>query len=177
VRLSRRLIATHLPAYLTDAGLSASLGAWALGTVGLFNVIGSYTSGVLGGRYSKKYLLSSLYFTRAVVIAVFITLPLSNVSVMIFAAVIGLLWLSTVPLTSGLVGQIFGPRYLGMLFGIVFFSHQVGSFLGVWLGGRLYDLTGTYNMVWWASVVLGVLSAMLHWPIDERPVQRDPVAA
>lgn len=165
-------IATHLPAYLTDAGLSAELGAWALGIVGLFNVVGAYTAGVLGGRYSKKYLLSSLYFTRSLVIAAFVSLPLTNTSVMLFSGAIGLLWLSTVPLTSGLVGQIFGPRYMGMLFGIVFLGHQVGSFLGVWLGGRLFDTTGSYDVIWWAGVALGLISALLHWPIDERPVAR-----
>jgi len=169
-------IATHLPAYLTDGGLSPKLGAWALGTVGLFNVFGAYYSGVLGGRYSKKYLLSALYFARSIVIAIFISVPLTNVSALIFAAAIGLLWLSTVPLTSGLVGQIFGPRYMAMLFGIVFFSHQVGSFLGVWLGGRFYDTTGSYNMIWWMSIALGIVSALFHWPINEKPVIREVTA-
>lgn len=170
-------IATHLPAYLTDAGLSPQIGAWSLAVVGLFNVIGSYTAGVLGGRYSKKYLLSSLYFARAVAITLFLLAPLSPLSVTLFAGSIGLLWLSTVPLTSGLVGQIFGPRYMGMLFGVVFFSHQLGSFLGVWLGGRLFDLTGSYDVIWWAGVALGVMSALLHWPIDERPLTRTTPAA
>ena len=144
----------------------------AIALVGLFNVIGSYTSGVLGGRYSKKYLLSFLYLARAVVIAVFVSLPATPVTVLVFAAAIGLLWLSTVPLTSGLVAQIFGPRYMGTLFGIVFFSHQVGAFLGVWLGGYLYDATGSYDVVWWIGVALGVLAALVHFPIDERRVPR-----
>ncbi len=170
-------IATHLPAYLTDAGLPAELGAWALAVIGLFNIIGSYAAGVLGGRYSKKYLLSALYFARAVVIAAFVSLPLTSVSVMTFAAAIGILWLSTIPLTSGIVGQIFGPRYLATLFGIVFFSHQMGSFLGVWLGGRLFDTTGSYDVIWWAGVVLGVVSAALHWPIDEQPLPRVAAAS
>ncbi|MCP5419060.1 MAG: MFS transporter [Gammaproteobacteria bacterium] len=165
-------IATHLPAYLVDNGIAASTAAWALALVGLFNVIGSYSAGVLGGRYSKKYLLSSLYLTRAVVIAVFVLAPLSTVSVYLFAAAMGLLWLSTVPLTSGLVAQIFGPRYMATLFGIVFLSHQLGAFLGVWLGGYLFDNTGSYALVWWISVALGITSAILHWPIDERRVPR-----
>lgn len=165
-------IATHLPAYLTDGGLSSSLGASVLATVGLFNIFGAYYSGILGGRYSKKYLLSALYFVRSIVIAIFIFLPLTNLSALLFGAALGVLWLSTVPLTSGLVGQIFGPRYMATLFGIVFLSHQLGSFLGVWLGGRLFDTTGSYDLVWWISIALGVLSSVLHWPIDERPVVR-----
>ncbi|MBL28109.1 MAG: MFS transporter [Rhodospirillaceae bacterium] len=165
-------IQTHMPAYVTDLGLAASVGAWALALVGLFNVAGSYMSGVLGGRYSKKYLLSSLYFARAIAIAVFVSVPASEASVLIFSAVMGLLWLSTVPLTSGLVAQIFGPRYVGTLFGIVFLSHQLGAFLGVWLGGRVYDVTGSYEIVWWISVGLGIAAAILHWPIDERRLTR-----
>lgn len=165
-------ISTHLPAYLTDGGLSSTLGAWVLGTVGLFNIFGAYYFGVLGDRHSKKYLLSTLYLLRSVVVTAFVVLPLTEVSALLFGAGIGVLWLSTVPLTSGLVGQIFGPRYMATLFGIAFFSHQVGSFLGVWLGGRLFDTTGSYNLVWWISVALGVISALLHWPIDERPVAR-----
>ena len=165
-------IAVHLPAYLADGGLSTATAAWSLALIGLFNVIGSYASGVLGGRFSKKDLLSLLYTARALLILAFILLPLTAVSALVFSALMGLLWLSTVPLTSGLVAQIFGPRYLGMLFGIVFFSHQVGSFLGVWLGGVLYDAYGTYQPIWWVSIVLGLIAALLHWPIDERAVAR-----
>jgi MFS family permease len=165
-------IATHLPAYLVDNGIAPATAAWALALVGLFNVIGSYSAGILGGRYSKKYLLSSLYLTRAVAIAAFVLIPLSTLSVWMFAAAIGLLWLSTVPLTSGLVAQIFGTRYMATLFGIVFLSHQAGAFLGVWLGGYLFDSTGSYGLVWWISVALGVIAAILHWPIDERRVAR-----
>ena len=165
-------IAAHLPAYLNDVGLPDGTGAWALALIGLFNIVGSFAAGALGGRLSKKYLLSTIYAARAVVIALFVILPMSELTVLLFAASIGLLWLSTVPLTSGLVVQIFGPRYMATLFGIVFFSHQVGSFLGIWLGGIVFDLTGTYNIVWWAGVALGVISALLHWPIDERPVAR-----
>ena len=170
-------IQVHLPPYLVDLGLSPALGAWAIATVGLFNVVGAYASGVLGGRYSKKYLLSAIYLARAVVIAVFVLLPPSPTSVLVFSAAMGLLWLSTVPLTSGLVAQIFGTRYMAMLFGVVFFSHQVGAFIGVWLGGRLYDSTGSYEIVWWTSVVLGVAAAALHWPIDERSLVRAPAEA
>ncbi len=165
-------VATHLPAFITDAGLAAGYGTAALTLVGLGNIIGSWLSGVLGGRYSKRYLLSFLYFARAAVFFVFIMTPVTPASVVIFSFSLGLLWLSTVPLTSGLVAQIFGPRYMATLFGIVFFSHQVGSFLGAWLGGYFYDLTGTYEVVWWLSVALGVFSGLVHWPIDERPVAR-----
>ena len=165
-------IQVHLPPYLTDIGLAPSLGAWAIATVGLFNVAGAYLSGVLGGRYSKKYLLSGIYLARAAVIALFVTLPASPASVMLFSAAMGLLWLSTVPLTSGLVAQIFGTRYMAMLFGIVFLSHQIGAFIGVWLGGRLYDQTGSYDVVWWTSVVLGVVASALHWPIHDHSLVR-----
>ncbi len=165
-------IATHLPAYVRDLGLAPQLGAWALALIGLFNVIGAYSAGVLGGRYSKKYLLSFLYLARAVAIALFVLLPPSPASVLLFAAAIGLLWLSTVPLTSGLVALMFGPRYLATLFGIVFLSHQLGAFLGVWLGGYLFDTTGSYAVVWWLSVALGVLAGLLHWPIREQAIAR-----
>ena len=163
-------IATHLPAYLIDQGLEGRVGAWALALVGLFNIVGSYTAGMLGGRFSKKYLLSIIYTSRAIAIAAFVLVPVSTFSTLAFAAAIGLLWLSTVPLTTGLVGQIFGLRYLATLFGIVFFSHQIGAFLGIWLGGVAFDATGSYAAVWWGGVALGVISALLHWPIDERPV-------
>jgi predicted MFS family arabinose efflux permease len=143
-----------------------------LALIGLFNVIGSYAAGVLGGRLSKKYCLSFLYAARAVLILAFITLPLSAASALVFSALMGLLWLSTVPLTSGLVAQIFGPRYMATLFGIVFLSHQVGSFLGIWLGGYLYDAYGSYDLIWWLSIALGLIAALLHWPIDERAVPR-----
>jgi predicted MFS family arabinose efflux permease len=165
-------IAFHLPAYLADGGISTAVAAWCLALVGLFNVIGSYIAGVLGGRLSKKYCLSFLYLTRSAVILLFIMLPLSVGSALLFAAAMGLLWLSTVPLTSGLVAQIFGLRYMATLFGIVFLSHQVGSFLGVWLGGYLYDVYGSYDLIWWLSIALGLAAALLHWPIDERAVPR-----
>jgi MFS family permease len=170
-------IQTHLPAYIVDRGLDPQTGAWALALVGLANVVGSYTAGVLGGKRSKKYLLSFIYAARAVVIAVFVMLPMTQVSVLIFAFCMGLLWLSTVPLTSGLVAQIFGPRYMATLFGIVFFSHQVGGFLGVWLGGRLFDASGSYDVVWWISTGLAIFAAIVHWPIDERPLVRVAPAA
>jgi len=165
-------IATHLPAYLTDAGLSAGTGAWALGLIGFFNIIGSYSAGVLGDKLPKRFLLSGIYFCRAAVILLYISFPPSTAGTLLFAAAMGVLWLSTVPLTSGIVGQVFGPQYLGMLFGFVFFSHQVGSFLGVWLGGLLFDASGSYMAVWWGSVALGVLSALVHLPIREAPLVR-----
>ena len=165
-------IAVHLPAYLADGGLSTEIAAWCLALVGLCNVIVSYVAGVLGGRFSKRYCLSALYAARSVLILAFIALPLSAASALTFSALIGLLWLSTVPLTSGLVAQIFGPRYMATLFGIVFLSHQIGSFLGIWLGGYLYDAYGSYDVIWWLSIALGLVAALLHWPIDERAVPR-----
>lgn len=170
-------IGVHLPAYLVDLGLSATVGAWALSLVGVFNLVGTLLAGHLGNRIMKKNLLSFIYLGRAIVIAIFITLPPSNVTALTFGAVIGVLWLATVPLTSGIVSQIFGLRYLGTLFGIVFFSHQLGSFLGVWLGGILFDTTQSYAVVWWACVALGVVAALLHWPIDERPAAKPAVVS
>ena len=171
-------VGTHFPAYVTDKGLPAEYGAWALGLVGLFNVIGSFVAGYLGGRFSKRRILSYLYAARALLFTAFVLLPTTEVTVLVFGATMGLLWLSTVPVTSALVAQIFGARYMGTLFAIVFFSHQMGSFLGAWLGGYVFDLTGSYDMVWWIAVALGVMSAALHWPIDERPVGRlRPAAA
>lgn len=164
-------IAVHLPAYVVDRGLAPEVGAWALALVGLFNVIGSLSAGYLGGRVSKKNCLSFLYSARAVVFAVFVLAPPSTASVLSFAVVMGLLWLSTVPLTTALVAQIFGPRYMATLVGIVFFSHQLGSFTGVWLGGYLYDATGSYDVVWWLGVVLGIAAALIHWPINERSLR------
>ncbi len=161
-------IATHLPAYLSDRGISGNMAAAALALIGFFNIFGSLACGALGGRYSKKYLLSLLYLARALAIFGFIALPLTSVTIVVFSAVIGLLWLGTVPLTSGIVAQIFGMRYLGTLFGIVFLSHQVGAFLGVWLGGLVFDATGDYMIVWWFAIALGLIAALLHWPIDER---------
>jgi predicted MFS family arabinose efflux permease len=154
-------ITTHLPPYLTVAGISPGLAAWALALIGLFNVVGSYTSGVLGGKMSKRYLLVGNYFLRGVSTAVFILLPVTPASVVVYAAVMGLLWLSTVPPTSGLVALMFGTRYLGMLYGFAFFSHQVGAFIGVWLGGVLYERTGSYDVVWWMSVALAMLAGAL----------------
>jgi predicted MFS family arabinose efflux permease len=165
-------IGTHLPAYVVDRGLSPQYGAWALGLVGLFNIIGSAMAGVLGGRLSKRYLLSSLYFGRALLFTAFLIVPMTEVTVLCFGAIMGLMWLSTVPLTSALVAQIFGPRYMATLFGIVFFSHQIGAFLGAWLGGYVFDLTGSYTIVWWVAAALGVMSGILHLPINEKPLPR-----
>jgi predicted MFS family arabinose efflux permease len=170
-------VATHLPAYLSDQGLPADLAAWTLALVGLFNIIGSYSAGVLGGRYVKKNMLSLIYLARAAVFLLFILLPKNEVTVLLFGAALGLLWLSTVPLTSGLVATLFGPAYMSTLFGFVFFSHQVGSFLGAWMGGRIYDVAGSYDLMWWISVALGIGSALLHWPIREQPVPRLAAAA
>jgi predicted MFS family arabinose efflux permease len=163
-------IATHLPAFLTDNAVSKMAGATALAMIGLFNIVGSYLFGYLGDRLRKKYLLSFLYFARAVVISLFLVVPISNISAIVFGGAIGFLWLATVPLTSGVVAQIFGARYLSTLYGIVFFSHQIGSFLGVWLGGRVYDVTNSYDLVWILSILLAVASGILHLPITDQPV-------
>lgn len=170
-------VATHLPAYISSLGLSAFVGAVALSLIGFFNIIGSFGAGWLGDRFRKKKLLSAIYLGRAVAITLFILIPASDISVYLFASVFGLLWLGTVPLTGGLVGQIFGPRYMATLFGIVMFSHQVGAFFGSWLGGLSYDLTGSYDIVWAIAVILGVLASALHWPIADAPVVRRPAEA
>lgn len=165
-------IGIHLPAYLVDHHLPVIVGSTVLALVGLFNVFGTYIAGWLGGRHSKPKLLSVLYLARGVVIALFIMLPLSAWTAYAFGIAMGLLWLSTVPLTNGTVATIFGVRNLSMLAGIVFFMHQVGAFLGGWLGGYLYDRTGSYDIVWYMSIGLSVLAAVLNWPIQERPVVR-----
>lgn len=165
-------IATHFPAYLTDKGLGLSIGANALALVGLFNIFGSYLFGMWGDKRSKKYLLSGLYAARSVVMIAFLAMPLTPFTALAFAAAMGFLWLGTVPLTSGLIGQIFGIRYLSTLYGIVFLSHQVGSFFGAWSAGLMYDLTGSYDSIWVASVVLGFMAAVVHMPIPDRPMPR-----
>ena len=170
-------ITVHMPSYLMDLGFDAQWGAWSLAIIGFFNIIGSYTAGSLGDKYRKKSLLAYLYIARAFVIIAFISLPVTGGSVLLFSAAMGLLWLSTVPLTSGLVAYMFGPRYMGTLFGIVFFSHQVGSFLGVWLGGYFYDTTGSYDPIWWAGIVVGFGAALVHWPIRENLSGAKPEAA
>jgi MFS family permease len=165
-------IQTHLPAFLTDQGLPTFVAAGALSLVGAFNMLGSFVFGWLGDRYRKKYLLSWIYFGRAVVIALFIFLPITRISALIFGGAIGFLWLATVPLTSGTVSQIFGMRYMATLYGFVFLSHQVGAFLGVWLGGRLFDTTGTYNVVWYLSIALGIVASLVHLPMSDEPIMK-----
>ena len=165
-------ITVHMPAYISDLGMNSSVAATALALIGLFNIVGTYACGVLGGKHSKRYLLSGLYFLRSIVVLVFLVMPKTEMSVYVFAATMGLLWLGTVPLTSGLVAQIFGVRFMSTLFGIVFLGHQVGSFTGVWLGGYLYDTTGSYDGVWYGSIVLGVMAALIHLPITDSPVER-----
>jgi predicted MFS family arabinose efflux permease len=163
-------IGVHLPAYLRDHGLAGGVASMALALIGLFNIGGTYTAGKLGGRYPKPYLLAGIYFARSVVIVAFLLAPLSSVSVGLFAAAIGFLWLSTVPLTNGVIVSLFGVRNLGMLSGAVFFSHQVGSFLGVWLGGLIYDRTGSYDIVWGMAIALGLMAAAANLPVKEVPV-------
>jgi len=163
-------IGTHLPAFLGDKGVAPMAAASALAMIGFANIFGSSLFGHLGDHFRKKFLLSFLYIGRAVVISLFLLLPITNVSALIFGGAIGFLWLATVPLTSGMVAQIFGSRYLSTLYGIVFLSHQVGGFLGVWLGGRMYDLTGSYNSVWLAAIVLGITASILHLPISDGAI-------
>jgi len=170
-------IGVHMPSYLKDQGLSPQVASYSLALIGLFNVFGSYAAGVLGQRLPKKNILAFIYLTRAVVISVFLLLPLSPLSVYVFSAVMGLLWLSTVPPTNATVAQIFGVAHLSMLGGFVFFSHQIGSFLGVWLGGFLYDRTGSYDLVWAIAIALGVVAALLNLPIKEAPIVRTPLAS
>jgi MFS family permease len=165
-------VTVHLPAYLVDRGLSVEVGGWTLAFIGIFNIVGSLASGWLGDRMPKRYLLSIIYFARALAVIAFITVPASPMVAIAWGAVMGLLWLSTVPPTSSLVALMFGTRWLAMLFGFAFFSHQVGGFLGVWLGGVLFERTGSYDVVWWLSVFFGVASALINLPIVEKPVGR-----
>jgi MFS family permease len=165
-------IGVHLPSYLKDRGLEPQVATTALALIGLFNVLGTYAAGVLGQRLAKRHILSAIYALRAVAITAFVTLPLSPLSVYVFASVMGVLWLSTVPPTNAVVAQIFGVRFLSMLGGFVFLSHQVGSFLGVWLGGKLFDATGSYDAVWWIAVALGVFAALVNQPVRELPIAR-----
>ena len=170
-------IGVHMPSYLKDHGLSPQVASYALALIGLFNVFGTYIAGTLGQRMPKRHILAFIYFARAVVIAVFLMVPLSPMSVYVFSAVMGVLWLSTVPPTNAVVANIFGVAHLSMLSGVVFFSHQIGSFLGVWLGGYLYDKTGSYDVVWYIAIGLGIAAALINLPIRETPLQRQPAPA
>jgi MFS family permease len=165
-------ITVHLPPYLSDIGIPAIYGGYAVGLIGFFNIFGAFASGFMAGRLPRRIMLVWLYLGRGLVIALFVLLPPSVPSVLVFSALMGLMWLSTVPPTQQLVAIMFGTRYLATLFGFVFFSHQIGSFFGVWLGGFLYDKTGSYQIVWWISVALSVFAAIVHLPIVERPVAR-----
>ncbi|UDF30217.1 UNVERIFIED_ORG: MFS transporter [Roseateles sp. XES5] len=169
-------ITAHFPAYLGDIGIDARYAVIALALIGFFNIIGSLAAGFIGQRYSKPYFLAYIYLARSVAVSAFILLPKSPASVIAFAIVMGLLWLSTVPPTNGLVAIMFGTKHLGLLGGIVFLSHQIGSFLGVWMGGYLYDHFGTYDPVWWLGVALGIFAAAVHWPIQEKGVARPAMA-
>jgi MFS family permease len=165
-------VTLHLPSYLLDRGLSAEVGGWTLGVIGLFNIIGALTSGYLSGRMPKRYILAFIYSTRALTVLFLISMPASPAVAIIYGALTGLLWLSSVPPTSGLVAVMFGTRWLAMLVGIAFLSHQLGGSLGVYLGGLLYERTGSYDVIWWFSILLGVLSALINLPIVEKPVPR-----
>ncbi len=169
-------IGVHLPSYLKDQGLSPQVASYALALIGLFNVFGTYIAGVLGHKLPKKNILAGIYLARSVAISLFLIVPLSPMSVYIFSAVMGLLWLSTVPVTNAAVAQIFGVAHLSMLSGFVFFSHQIGSFLGVWAGGFLYDRTGNYDLVWYIAIALGVLAALVNLPVKEAMITRRPAA-
>jgi MFS family permease len=167
-----QFITVHMPSYLVDRGLSAQVGGWTIATIGLFNIVGSVMAGWLGDRMPKRYLLSTIYFLRAAAILAFISFPVTPATCIAFGAVMGLMWLSTVPPTNGIIALMFGTRWLATLAGFAFFSHQVGGFLGVWLGGLVFDRTGSYNMVWWLAILFGVLSALINMPIVEKPVAR-----
>jgi MFS family permease len=167
-------IGVHMPSYLKDNGLSPQVASYALALIGLFNVFGTYAAGVLGQKLAKRKILAFIYFMRSVAITLFLLAPLTPGSVYLFASAMGLLWLSTVPPTNAIVAQVFGVAHLSMLGGFVFFSHQVGSFMGVWLGGLLYDRTGSYDIVWYISIALGIFAALVNWPIREHPIQRGP---
>ena len=167
-------IAAHFPAYISDLGIEARWAVIAISLIGFFNIFGSLASGFIGQYYSKRILLALIYFARSIAFTVFLLVPATPTTIVIFSIVIGILWLSTVAPTNGLVAVMFGTRYLGMLGGIVFFSHQLGSFLGIWMGGVLYDQTGSYNLVWWLGMVLGLIAAVVHWPIKEEAVVRSP---
>jgi predicted MFS family arabinose efflux permease len=170
-------IGVHLPSYLKDQGLTPQVATVALALIGLFNVFGTYAAGALGQRLAKRHILAAIYLLRAVAIVLFISLPLTPASVYVFAAVMGLLWLSTVPPTNAIVAQIFGVQYMSMLGGFVFLSHQIGSFMGVWLGGLLYDRTGSYDVVWWIAIALGVFAALVNLPVRETAIVRAQPAA
>ena len=162
-------INVHMPAFLVqECGLSPEIGSWSIAVIGLFNILGSLLAGYLGGRLPKQLLLAGIYLTRAIAIAIFVLFPVTEVTAFVFSAMMGLLWLSTVPLTAGLVSLFFGPRYMGMLYGMAFLSHQLGSFAGVWLGGYAFDVTGSYSIVWYLGILLGLASAAIHIPIRER---------
>lgn len=169
-------ITAHFPAYIADIGIDASYAVVALALIGFFNIIGSLSAGVIGQRYSKPIFLAWIYIARSVVVAAFLLLPQTPATVVVFSILMGLLWLSTVPPTNALVAIMFGTRHLGLLGGIAFFSHQIGSFLGVWMGGYLYDRIGSYDPVWWIGVALGLFAAIVHWPIQERPAPRPALA-
>jgi predicted MFS family arabinose efflux permease len=169
-------ITAHFPAYISDLGVASKWAVVAISLIGFFNIIGALASGFIGQKFSKPLFLSWIYISRSILVTVFLLVPASPGSIVVFSVLMGLLWLSTVPPTNALVAVMFGTRYLGMLGGIVFFSHQVGSFLGVWLGGVLYDGTGSYDVVWWIGVGLGLFAAAVHWPIKEKAVDRGLVA-
>lgn len=165
-------ITVHFPAYIADLGLDPSIAAWSISLIGLCNIAGSFLAGFVGQAWSKKYSLASIYVLRAILITLLMLSPKTPTVILCFAATMGILWLSTVPLTTGIIAQVFGIRYMATLFGIVFLSHQIGSFLGVWLGGVLYDMTGSYDGMWWAGVALGIAAAVIHLPINEKPLAR-----
>tara|TARA_R110000787_G_scaffold9571_20_gene33315 strand:- start:522 stop:1775 length:1254 start_codon:yes stop_codon:yes gene_type:complete len=167
-----QFINNHLENYLSGTVVGGAMAATAIALIGLFNMLGTQTAGAIGDRFRKKYMLANLYMARSIIFLIFFIVPVSKVSVIIFACSVGFLWLATVPLTSGIVAQVFGPRYLATLYGVVFLSHQLGSFTSVWLGGIIRTQTGSYDYAWYMIIVAGFVAALLHWPIDDKPVAR-----
>jgi len=170
-------ITVHFPPYVASLGLPTSVGAYAIALIGLFNILGSIGSGFIGQRFSKKKGLSAIYLLRAITIAALLFAPKTETTLLLFAGTMGILWLSTVPLTTGIIAQVFGVQYMATLFGIVFLSHQIGSFMGIWLGGIIFESTGSYDGMWWLAIFFGIAAAIVHWPIDERPLERLSPAA
>jgi len=171
--LQTMFIGTHFPNMLTSLEVDTTVAAWSLSLIGAFNIIGTFTWGAMGGKFRQKYLLCWLYSLRSLIMIAFILMPISSTSVIVFSAVMGLLWLGTVPLTGSIVAQVFGLKNMGMLFGFAFVAHQLGSFIGIYAAGYFFDLFGNYNAVWWAAIVMGLVASLMNYPINDKPIERE----